>query len=125
MNAHGDLFHSKWDLAGLGMSTACALHCLAASILPGWLGGEATHSLFAIGSAGIALVAGVQGFFQHHEFRIWNWLIPGVALLLFARLAGKDQLGEPGEVVATVLGGTILVVMHRLNSSLRYWHDKY
>ncbi len=82
MNSCDDLLHSELDLTGIGVSALCVLHCLIAPKLPRWLGGDTAHLLIALVTMGIVVASGFLGFFRHGEFCIWNWLVPGVALLI-------------------------------------------
>ncbi len=110
---------AKLDLAGIGLSAACAIHCLATPILLSalplmgieFLGHEAFESAMI---TGIALLAGftfISGYRMHGRIAHFALGVFGLAIFLLVR-PFVDAALEP---YATLLGGTAFVVGHLLN----------
>lgn len=126
------LYRPQADVAGAVASGACALHCalmpFAALLLPAAaarvFSSEAVHGLFTGIVVVTSLAAFVPGWLRHGELRVWKWALAGLGLILFARLAGTEDLGAAGEALLTTAGGALLLVAHRLNHSLAYWCDQ-
>ena len=110
---------AKLDLAGMGLSVACAIHCLATPVLLSTvsvLGFEFLgHEGFESGMiAAIALLAGftfINGFRMHGKKGHFLLGVIGLAIFLLVRPFVDHSL----EPFATLLGGTAFVLGHFLN----------
>ena len=110
---------AKLDLAGMGLSVACATHCLATPVLLSTvsvLGFEFLgHEGFESGMiAAIALLAGftfINGFRMHGKKGHFLLGVIGLAIFLLVR-PFVDHFLEP---FATLLGGTAFALGHFLN----------
>jgi len=107
------------DMAGIGLSAACAIHCLATplvlSALP-LLGFEFLgHEGFE--SAMIAVITILAGFTFINGYRMHgrkeHFLLGAVGLAVF--LLVRPFVHEAIEPYATLLGGTAFVLGHFLN----------
>lgn len=110
---------AKMDMAGMGLSVACAIHCLATPILLSalpllgieFVGHEGIESIMI---AGIALLAGftyINGYRMHGRKGHLLFGALGLATFLIVRPLVSDAL----EPYATLLGGTAYVIGHFLN----------
>ena len=112
-------FVAKLDLAGMGLSVVCAIHCLATPVLFSTLsvlGFEFLgHEGFESGMiAAIALLAGftfINGFRMHGKKGHFLPGVIGLAIFLLVRPFVDHSL----EPFATLLGGTAFVLGHFLN----------
>ena len=110
---------AKLDLAGMGLSVACAIHCLVTPVLLSTvsvLGFEFLgHEGFESGMiAAIALLAGftfINGFRMHGKKGHFFLGVIGLAIFLLVRPFVDHSL----EPFATLLGGTAFVLGHFLN----------
>lgn len=110
---------AKLDLAGMGLSVACAIHCLATPVLLSalpLLGFEFLgHEGFESGMiAAIVLLAGftfINGFRMHGKKGHFLLGVIGLAIFLLVRPFVDHSL----EPYATLLGGTAFVLGHFLN----------
>ena len=110
---------AKLDLAGMGLSVVCAIHCLATPVLFSTLsvlGFEFLgHERFESGMiAAIALLAGftfINGFRMHGKKGHFLLGVIGLAIFLLVRPFVDHSL----EPYATLLGGTAFVLGHFLN----------
>ncbi len=109
----------KWDVAGMGLSIACAVHCLGTplllSALP-LLGLEVLENE-AIESSMIALIALLAGVTFFSGYRVHgrraHFILGGAGLLMF--LLVRPAVSEALEPYATLVGGVAFVVGHYLN----------
>jgi hypothetical protein len=110
---------AKLDLAGMGLSVACAIHCLATPVLLSALpvlGFEFLgHEGFESGMiAAIVLLAGftfINGFRMHGKKGHFLLGVIGLAIFLLVRPFVDHSL----EPYSTLLGGTAFVWGHLLN----------
>ena len=127
-----DWYRPRSDVLGAVASGACAVHCVAAAVLPALfpvaatrvLKGDGIHEAFAWAVVVTSLLAFVPGWLRHGETRVWGWALGGLALISYARCAGPAELGELGDALFTTAGGVVLMVAHRLNHSLASWCDR-
>ncbi len=125
-------YRPRSDVLGAVASGACAVHCVAAAVLPALFPvtasrfprGEGIHEAFALAVVLTSLLAFVPGWLRHGETRVWGWALGGLALIYYARWAGPAEVGELGDALLTTAGGVVLIVAHRLNHSLAYWCDR-
>ncbi|MEZ4219703.1 MAG: MerC domain-containing protein [Polyangiaceae bacterium] len=118
----------RWDLAGVVLSGACAIHCAATSVLlvllpaAGSFASHETHQVLAVLAGTVATVVFVP------SLRQGKWSLPALAALgaglviaaAFASLPPRMEIG------ITVVGGLILVISHlthaRRHSSYHHSH---
>ena len=110
---------ARMDFAGMGLSAACAVHCLLApallSTIP--LAGLKFISHEAVESGMIALVALLAAFTFLNGYRIHQRIghlvfgVIGLAILLLL----CPTVGESIEPIATLFGGSAFVIGHFLN----------
>ena len=110
-----------WDLAGIGASSLCVLHCLVTPLLVVFLPileavEKQTHAAFALAILGIGLLAFWPGYLRHNRWPIIVAAIAGFGLISLGVTAPEGLLSESAEVVATILGGAILVTAHLRNA---------
>ena len=114
------------DKFAIGLSLACAIHCLATplllAILPSMaalqLDSEAFHLWMIIAVLPTSLYALTLGCKQHKRNQL---LIPGsigLALLVLAFVLGEEWIGEVGEKSLTTLGAGFVAVGHWFNYRL-------
>lgn len=115
---------AKWDIAGMGLSVACGIHCLATPILLSalpLLGVEImghNHQFEALMVGLIAVLAGVtyiRGFLMHERLGHFILGFVGLAIFLVVRPAIGHSHDHSLEHLATVLGGFAFVLGHYLN----------
>lgn len=118
-----------WDLAGIGASSLCVIHCLATPLLVVFLPileavEKQTHAGFALAILGIGLLAFWPGYLQHRRWRIIAAAIVGFSLISLGVTAQEGLLSESAEAIATILGGAILVTAHLRNAYFcrSCWH---
>ena len=91
-----------WDLAGIGASSVCVIHCLAMPLLVVFLPileavEKQTHAGFALTILGIGLLAFWQGYLQHRRWRIIAAAIVGFGLISLGVTAQEGLLSESAE----------------------------
>ena len=111
-----------WDLAGIGASSLCVLHCVATPLLVVILPvveavEKQTHAAFALAILGIGLLAFWPGYRRHSRWRIAAAAFVGFGLISLGVTAPAGLLSESAETVATILGGAILVAAHLRNAN--------
>jgi hypothetical protein len=110
-----------WDLAGIGASLLCILHCVATPLLLVVLPTleifeRQTHALFALSILCIGLLAFVPGYRRHGRWRVVLLGLVGFGMLSAGVLVPKATMRETAEVVTTVLGGATLITAHLRNA---------
>lgn len=110
-----------WDLLGIGASTLCVLHCLAAPLLVAALPmlevyERQTHAAFVLAILAIGLLAFWPGYLSHRRRWIVATALLGFGLMSLGVAAPEGLLTEPMEEVATVTGGATLVFAHLRNA---------
>ncbi|WP_234567167.1 MerC domain-containing protein [Rhodohalobacter sp. 614A] len=109
-----------WDKLGIGISGACAIHCLLlpvivavlplwgfASILHDWL-----HPIFILLIAPTIYFASKR---SHFDRKITGTLTSGFLLILIGWVAGHFWIGLWFETTLTVLGSAVLITGHWFN----------
>lgn len=113
--------HLWIDQIGVGLSLACAVHCLAAPLLLtalpllglSFLADDMTEVVL-LGSALVLAVGSLcWGFRRHKSGRVFLLLAVAVALIATGRLFAEDR----SESLLVVAGAVILAASHALN-----WH---
>jgi len=110
----------SWDWLGIGASTLCVVHCLAAPLLVVALPilevyERQTHATFALAILGLGLLAFWPGFLRHRRVGIVATALLGFGLISLGVTAPEGLLTEPMEKAATVAGGATLVFAHLRN----------
>ena len=114
------------DKAAIGLSMACAIHCLAVPLLVVLLPAlaslhlldEAFHLWMLMAVVPTSAVALTLGCRKHGRYTV---LIPGVlgiVTMCAAVLIGHDLLGEQGEKWLTLLGAAMVAAGHLWNHRL-------
>ena len=110
--------HQSVDNAAIALSGLCLVHCVATALIIGTvssLGGLLGNPLIHEGGLAIAIVLGAfalgRGIMVHQRF-----LPPSIGGLGLGMMAGALNLPHgSGEVVATILGVSLLALGHLLN----------
>lgn len=115
------LQRQPWDVAGIGMSTLCVLHCVATPMLVVFLPvleavEKQTHAAFALAILAMGLLAFWPGYQRHGRWQISATAIAGFGLISLGVTAPEGMLSESAEVATTVLGGVTLVIAHLYNA---------
>jgi hypothetical protein len=116
-------YRTLWDHAGIAVSTACMLHCIALPLVLVLLPGlaavvPASHSVHAALVVALVAVAGaafVPGYRRHRRPAVVALAVTGLALVAGGALA--HAIGELAETMLTVAGSGFLVSAHLLNRS--------
>ena len=112
------------DKAAIGLSFACALHCLMvplllalfpSSTLSG-LGDERIHLGLLALIIPISVFSLTLGCPVHRNLTVVAVGVTGICILCFSALLAHDMGGESLETAGTVLGSSIVALSHALNS---------
>lgn len=114
------------DKAAIGLSLACAIHCLAfpllivllPSIAALQLNNEAFHIWMIVAVVPTSVYALTMGCKLHKRYRFFTLGIIGLACLILAVALGETLLGEAGEKILTALGAGIIAYGHYKNFRL-------
>jgi peptidoglycan/LPS O-acetylase OafA/YrhL len=112
-----------WDLAGVGASLLCILHCVATPMLAVALPAlelleRPAHTAFAVAILGIGLIAFIPGYRRHRRASVALLGLLGFGLLSAGVVLPEGTLGEGTETALTVLGGALLITAHLRNAYL-------
>ncbi len=110
---------ARLDIAGIGLTVACAIHCLITPILLGalpligaeFLGNEAFESVMIVLIALLATFTFINGYRLHGKTAHFWFGALGLLVFLLLRPAVSHEL----EPFATLLGGACFVIGHYLN----------
>jgi len=111
------------DKAAIGLSFACALHCLAvplflaifpSSALSG-LGDERIHLGLLALIIPISIFSLTLGCRVHRNLTVVAVGVTGICILCFSALLAHDMGGESLETAGTLLGSGIVALSHALN----------
>ena len=114
------------DKLAIGLSSLCALHCLAVptllvlspSMMSIGLQNEDFHTWIVIVVIPVSILAITVGCRAHrHKSVLWLGLL-GLTSLCLTAAFGPTMLGETGEKLATLLGAIIIAVSHLKNYTL-------
>lgn len=119
------------DKTAIGLSLACAVHCLATPLLivllPSLsalnLDNEAFHLWLVAAVIPTSAYALTMGCKQHKQFRFIAFGIVGLTCLILAVLLGESLLSETGEKVLTMIGAGIIAYTHYQNYRLCQHHN--
>ncbi len=118
------------DKLSIGLSMACAIHCLLLPfmlvLIPGMtalqLDSEAFHLWMVMAVLPLSLYALTMGCRQHKHYRLLLLGGIGLVLLVVAVLLGEAMLGETGEKILTLFGASLIAVGHAWNFRLCRQH---
>ena len=111
------------DKAAIGLSFACALHCLMvplllaifpSSTLSG-LGDERVHLGLLALIIPISVFSLTLGCRVHRNLTVVAVGVTGICILCFSALLAHDMGGESLETAGTLLGSSIVALSHALN----------
>ena len=111
------------DKAAIGLSFACALHCLAVplflAIFPSSalssLGDERIHLGLLALIIPISVFSLTLGCRVHRNLTVVAVGVTGICILCFSALLAHDMGGESLETAGTLLGSGIVALSHALN----------
>ena len=114
------------DKVAIGLSLACAIHCLAfplmVILLPAFaalpLTDEAFHIWMVVAVIPTSLYALSLGCKQHKRYQLIGFGLAGIACLILALVLGEMLLGEAGEKILTTVGVVLLAYGHSQNYRL-------
>lgn len=114
------------DKLAIGLSMACALHCLAIPVLlilvPNLvalqLDNEAFHFWMVAAVVPSSLYALSLGCKQHKRYRLLLLGLIGLVLLVAAVALGEERITVVGEKLLTVIGASFVAMGHWFNYSL-------
>ena len=114
------------DKLAIGLSMACAIHCLALPVLlvllPSMaalqLDNEVFHLWMVVAVLPSSIYALSMGCKQHEQYHVFIMGIIGLSLLVLALLLGEERIGEMGEKLLTLVGASFVAVGHWLNFRL-------
>jgi len=111
------------DRLGVAASLLCFFHCLLTPVLismPAVFAHslpseERTHRLLAVVVAAFGALALIRGFRTHGRKRILGYMVAGLLCILLGAWFGDRLPSHRVEVMITCIGGTLMIVAHRLN----------
>ena len=111
------------DKAAIGLSLACALHCLMVPLLmalfpPGVLSGlgdERIHLGLLFLIFPISVFSLTFGCRVHRNLTVVAVGVTGICILIFSAFLAHDMGGESLETAGTLLGSGIVALSHALN----------
>ena len=114
------------DKMAIGLSVACAIHCLVLPILILMLptitalklDNEAFHLWMVVAVIPCSIYALFLGCKQHNRRRLIFLTFIGLAMLLLALLLGEERIGGAGEKIMTLVGASIVALGHWRNFRL-------
>lgn len=113
----------QWDLAGVGVSAVCVIHCVAPPLLMlmvpaagvAWLEDPALGWAFVGVAAVIAMAALGAGVVRHRRFEA---LVLGVVGVVIMALGHGLAVNGEWEMVSGAVGGAALIAAHLRNRAL-------
>lgn len=117
------------DKCAIGLSMACAIHCLLTPFLlvtiPSISVLGLDNELFHVGMAVLVIPTSIIsltiGCRAHKHYRLFAYSIVGL-LLLISALFLHDIVGEVGEKIMTIIGAGFIAYSHYLNFRLCQAH---
>ena len=114
------------DKAAIGLSFACALHCLMVPLLLALfpsatlssLGDERIHLGLLALIIPVSVFSLTLGCRLHRSLRVVALGVAGVCILVFSAFLAHDIGGDSLETAGTVLGSSIVALSHALNFKL-------
>jgi hypothetical protein len=113
----------RWDVAGVGASLLCVLHCIATPFLVGALPVLAAtesdvHGVFAAIVLLVGMFAFVPGYRKHNKIRVPLLGFFGISLILLSASLPEHGYSETLETLLVIAGGISLIIAHLRNA---YW----
>ena len=117
---------SVTDKLAIGLSVACAIHCLflplmvlmLPSIAALNLDNEAFHMWMVVAVIPCSIYALFLGCKEHSRYQLVFLAFSGLVILVLALVLGEEQIGEAGEKIMTVAGAALIALGHWLNFRL-------
>jgi|TARA_R110002111_G_scaffold62080_1_gene103103 hypothetical protein len=114
------------DKLAIGLSLGCAIHCLSLpvllALLPSMaalqLDNEVFHFWMLVAVLPTSVYALTLGCKQHKRYRLLILGLIGLGLLVLALVLGEERIGEVGEKILTVIGGSFVAFGHWFNYRL-------
>lgn len=114
------------DKTAIGLSLACALHCLLLPILltiipaltTNLLGSENFHQWMLIAVLPTSLIALTLGCKRHRQLYVLALGLLGLGVLVLTSIFTHTLLDETGEKIASLAGAVIIAYSHWRNHSL-------
>jgi hypothetical protein len=112
------------DYVGIGVSLACAIHCIATPLVIAFLpvfahsipGSEKVHRVIALAVISVGAIAFRSGLKRHRRPIVLLPLITGMAIIVGAVFFG-DSLTHVWETGITMCGSFFVIVAHTMNHS--------
>lgn len=114
------------DRLAIGLSIACAIHCLALPVLlillPSMTALQLNNEAFHLWMVAVVLPSSIyalsMGCKQHKRYQLFILGSIGLTLLVIALLLGEERIGETGEKLLTALGASCVAIGHWFNYRL-------
>ena len=114
------------DKIAIGLSIACAVHCLVFPVLilmlPSVaalnLDNEAFHVWMVVAVIPCSVYALFLGCKEHNRRQLFVLGFIGLSMLVLALVLSEARIGEAGEKIMTLLGASLVAVGHRRNYRL-------
>ena len=114
------------DKVAIGLSLACALHCLVVpvivslypSVITAGLQDERIHLALLAFVIPISAFSLTMGCRRHKQFPVLSLGAAGIFVLILSALLGHEVGGESLEVAGTLLGSSLVACSHVLNFKL-------
>lgn len=112
------------DIAAIGLSGLCLVHCLALPIfvagLPflAGLGDEHFHAEMLWVVLPVSTIALALGYRRHRSLLVWQTGIPGMLLLVLGGTVAHSLYGLTADRSLTLLGALVLAAAHYINTRL-------
>tara|TARA_B110000483_G_scaffold110458_1_gene134477 strand:- start:367 stop:762 length:396 start_codon:yes stop_codon:yes gene_type:complete len=111
------------DKSAVALSFICVLHCFLApslliftsSFISLSVESELIHKLIILAAAPISMTALILGYQNHKKITFLSFGILGLAIFVFAAIAGEHLLGEYGEKWLTLAGSSLTAFCHYKN----------
>ena len=114
------------DKVAIGLSLACALHCLVTpvivslypSVITAGLHDERIHLVLIAFVIPISAFSLTMGCRRHRQLPVFSLGAAGIFALILSALLGHETGGETLEVTGTLLGSGLVACSHLLNFKL-------
>ena len=114
------------DKVAIGLSLACALHCLVTpvivslypSVITAGFQDERIHHVLLMFVIPISAFSLTMGCRRHRQLPVFSLGAAGILVLVLSALLGHEAGGESLEVTGTLLGSGLVACSHLLNFKL-------
>ena len=114
------------DKVAVGLSLACALHCMFApvivslypSVITAGLRDERIHLVLLAFVIPISAISLTMGCWRHKQLPVVSLGAAGIFVLILSALLGHELGGESLEVAGTLMGSALVACSHLLNFKL-------